>query len=413
MTYSKHLRKSYHFSLVVLFLQCFFFLNSKPVSVAFTSFPVHTVFHTAVLFPKCPGSLTESLRRECIRSDIESKYRTKRRRPIINPVESLKQRFRFLSDRSKLITSAIKEVRGGGESNDGNNPVNKSISAIGNLRNNPIFIPEGMAFPLNGFNLPSKYLQEEELESVVLTEGFIEDRVEKMAKELLNDIVMEHKNLIKTKKAKDGDVIRISCICVLKGSIVYFQRLVSHLQYQIRSQQLPIVVDMEYIKVRSYDGMASTGEVNIVNLPDPTTLANSHVVLVEDIIDTGNTLDKLVPTLLQQVKGNSAAKIYNNGKDVDVEGEDEQEEVDHHGPIAEKKPFFDQSTVLSFRIASLLIKRIPRKNDLLKNINTYLGFSVPNIFLIGYGMDFDEKYRDLNHMCLLTNETIKKLFGKK
>ena len=78
-------------------------------------------------------------------------------------------------------------------------------STIGNLKNQPIYIPPTMGFPPTAFSLPSKYLDSKELKSVVLTEGFIEDRVEKMARELLGDIIKEHHEQTTKKKEEEEE----------------------------------------------------------------------------------------------------------------------------------------------------------------------------------------------------------------
>lgn len=96
---------------------------------------------------------------------------------------------------------------------------------------------------------------------------------------------------------------------------------------------------------------------------DLTSLQNKHTILVEDMIDTGTTLRKLVP-LIQ----------------------------------SEGQP-------CSLRVVSLFQKRLPPE----RNPSTdpipclhVVGFSLPDRFAVGYGMDYNEVYRDLEHLVLLS-----------
>lgn len=96
---------------------------------------------------------------------------------------------------------------------------------------------------------------------------------------------------------------------------------------------------------------------------DLSSLQNKDTILVEDMIDTGTTLRKLVP-LIQ----------------------------------AEGRP-------RSLRVVSLFQKRLPpEKSPSTEPIPCLhvVGFSLPDRFAVGYGMDYNEVYRDLNHLCLLS-----------
>jgi hypoxanthine phosphoribosyltransferase len=136
-------------------------------------------------------------------------------------------------------------------------------------------------------------------------------------------------------------------LAVLKGSFVFAADL-------LRAIDTPLAV--EFIGLRSYIGgrTTSSGVVEItqdVKFP----LGGHHVLIIEDIVDTGLTLDYLTKNLATR------------------------------GP-------------LSIRIAALLhkparaIKKIPID---------YLGFEIPDEFVIGYGLDYDGRYRNLPHIAVL------------
>jgi hypoxanthine phosphoribosyltransferase len=131
-------------------------------------------------------------------------------------------------------------------------------------------------------------------------------------------------------------------IGILKGSVVFMADL-------IRSIDLPINID--FIAVSSYGSeMMSSGVVRI-QYDMKTSIEGRNVLLVEDIVDTGLTLAYLKENL------------------------------------ATRHPH-------SVKICSLLDKKEARKPDIELKID-YVGFEVPNKFLVGYGLDYDENYRNL------------------
>jgi len=131
-------------------------------------------------------------------------------------------------------------------------------------------------------------------------------------------------------------------IGVLNGGVFFAADLFKQLEFEC---------EITFVKLTSYKGMASTGKVNeVIGLDND--VRGRHIVVLEDIIDTGKTLYEFMPRLLQQ--GANSARLVTL----------------LHKPDA-----------LKFEV----------KID-------YIGFSVPNKFLIGYGLDFDQKgrnYRDI------------------
>jgi hypoxanthine phosphoribosyltransferase len=129
-------------------------------------------------------------------------------------------------------------------------------------------------------------------------------------------------------------------ICVLKGAMVFMSDL-------IRAIDLELSID--FIAVSSYGkGTSSTGEVRIIkDLDEP--LAGRDIILVEDILDTGLTLNYLVNS-------------------------------------------FHARGATSVKIVTLLNKPERRKAEVDAD---YIGFTIPDKFVVGYGLDFAERYRNL------------------
>ena len=138
-------------------------------------------------------------------------------------------------------------------------------------------------------------------------------------------------------------------VTVLKGAVVFLADL-------MRAIDVPAEID--FMVVSSYgSGVKSSGVVKIVKDLD-VPLAGKDLLIVEDILDSGLTLSYI--------------------KDLHAS----------RGPA-------------SIKIATLLDKPSRRKVDLVAD---YIGFSVPDEFVIGYGLDYDEKYRNLPYIGILKPE---------
>ena len=138
-------------------------------------------------------------------------------------------------------------------------------------------------------------------------------------------------------------------VTVLKGAVVFLADLM---------RQIDVPAEIDFMVVSSYgSGVKSSGVVKIVKDLD-VPLAGKDILIVEDILDSGLTLSYL------------------------------KELLESRGPR-------------SIRIATLLDKPSRRKVDLQAD---YIGFSVPDEFVIGYGLDYDEKYRNLPYIGILKPE---------
>lgn len=137
-------------------------------------------------------------------------------------------------------------------------------------------------------------------------------------------------------------------VAILKGSVIFFSDLLRH---------LTIHSGVEFMSVASYDGTRSTGVVRILaDLRENP--AGKHILLVEDIADSGVTLDYLKKNLLDR----GAATV---------------------------------------RVCVLLDKKTARKVPVKID---YRGFTVPDKFVVGYGLDHRERYRGLPYIGVLPPE---------
>lgn len=146
----------------------------------------------------------------------------------------------------------------------------------------------------------------------------------------------------------DADYIgkEIVMVAILKGSILFIADLA-------RAVQTPVLID--FMRVASYGaGTSSSGQVEILKDLE-MDIAGRHVLIVEDIIDSGLTLQVLYRRLL------------------------------------EKQP-------ASLRICTLIDKKARREARVPVN---YVGFTMDDGFIVGYGLDLDERYRDLPDIRLV------------
>ncbi len=162
-----------------------------------------------------------------------------------------------------------------------------------------------------------------------LSEEKIKKRISELGKKISDDF-------------KNEDIVIIG---VLKGSFIFLADLV---------REIKVPCKIEFIGVSSYEGTESTGHVRITHDLSAEVM-NKNVVLVEDIVDTGKTIDYL------------------------------SEMIRMRSPK-------------SFKLCALLSK--PDKHELNQKID-YLGFEIGNEFVVGYGLDYDGMYRELPYIGVL------------
>ncbi|CAF1056003.1 unnamed protein product [Rotaria magnacalcarata] len=214
----------------------------------------------------------------------------------------------------------------------------------------PLIIPDSFeGYPLNYFNLPLHYRND--LKSVLIPYGVIQDRIEALASRIFDDL-------------RIGMPEQLVCMCVLKGGYRFFSDLILKIQNENRrrsDRSLPM--SLEFIRTRSYVNDQSSNRLEIIGLSDLKTLKNKNLLIVEDIIDRGVTMATL------------------------------------------KKEFekFEPKTI---RVASLITKR--RKDKVCVFKPDYCGFEIPDHFIVGYALDYNEYFRDVEHICILKESGITK-----
>ena len=174
------------------------------------------------------------------------------------------------------------------------------------------------------------------IESVLITADEIEEKVAEVGKKISEDY--EGKNPI--------------FVGVLKGCFIFMADLMRH---------VTIPCTMDFMSVSSYSGTSSTGAVKI-NKDLNQDIEGRHLILVEDILDSGVTLNYL--------------KTY----------------------LQVRKP-------ASVHIVTLMDKPAHRKAPVYAD---YACFDVPDAFVVGYGLDYNERYRNLPYIGILSPEVYSK-----
>jgi hypoxanthine phosphoribosyltransferase len=166
--------------------------------------------------------------------------------------------------------------------------------------------------------------------SVLITEREINDRLNALANQIKADYAGKP----------------ITLVGALKGAVIFMADLARRLENN---------VELDFVKAHSYGGTESTGTVQL-DMPMETEAAGRHLILVEDIVDTGHTLVFL-------------------------------------------RKYFEAMNPASFKVCTLLDKPERRVDPLAKY--DYLGFEIPDKFVVGYGLDYNQRYRNLPYIGVL------------
>ncbi|XP_071961727.1 hypoxanthine-guanine phosphoribosyltransferase-like [Antedon mediterranea] len=206
-----------------------------------------------------------------------------------------------------------------------------------------IEIPDNSkGYNLDMFCVPKHY--EQYLDSVLIPHGVISDRTERLARNIVKDM------------GEDELVV----LCVLKGGYKFCADLLDYIKALNRNSERSIRMSVDFIRLKSYENDKSSGDIRVIGIDSLSTLAGKNVLIVEDIVDTGRTMKKLL-------------KVVN------------------------------ENSPKSVQVCSLLVKR--GKNEYRP---AYIGFEVPDKFVVGYALDYNEYFRDLNHICIINDEGKKK-----
>ncbi len=178
-----------------------------------------------------------------------------------------------------------------------------------------------------------------DIERILIPRNALARRVAELADELARDL-----------DALDPDA-EIVLIPVLTGSIIFVADLIRHLPHKLR---------IEVVTASSYPGRATTSQGAALAGPLPEDLTGRHVLLIDDILDSGSTL-----TLLR-------------------------EELHRRGPQW-------------LRTCVLLRKQTERARSVPCE---YVGFEIADEFVVGYGLDYDNYYRNLPEIAVLRKDAM-------
>ena len=180
-------------------------------------------------------------------------------------------------------------------------------------------------------------MMEKDIQQVLFSEEELDRRVSELAEQINRDYA-------------DKEILLVS---VLRGSFIFMADLARKITRPCR---------IDFMSVSSYGkGTSSSGQVQITkDLSED--ISGLHVIVIEDILDSGNTL-----SYLQRI-------------------------------LEQRKP-------ASVRLCTLLDKPDRRKVEVAVH---YSGFTIPDAFVVGYGLDYDEKYRNLPYVGILKPEVYTK-----
>jgi len=180
-----------------------------------------------------------------------------------------------------------------------------------------------------------------EIRGVLFHESTIMSRLDEMAAEI----------------SADYGGKEITVVTVLNGSLMFSADLLRRLEMPLR---------LDCLSVSSYHGASTTGVVtfNQLHLPD---VHGRHVLLLDDILDSGHTLHAIRDKLLEE------------------------------------------TNPLSVKVCVLLRKDVPRQRELEAD---YIGFDIANEFVVGYGLDYMERFRNLPYIGVISEEAIVKYAPK-
>ncbi|KAJ8396789.1 hypothetical protein AAFF_G00013880 [Aldrovandia affinis] len=195
-------------------------------------------------------------------------------------------------------------------------------------------------YSLDLFTYPEHYCGD--LESVYIPHGVIMDRTERLARNIMDDI-------------GDHDIV---VLCVLKGGYKFCADLVEFIKALSRNSNKSLLMRVDFIRLKSYLNDHSTEDLHILGGEDLSVLRGKNVLIVEAIVDTGKTMKALL-THVETFKPKMV------------------------------------------RVAGLLVKRVPNG---VGGLPDYVGFEIPNRFVVGYALDYNEYFRDLNHICVISEQ---------
>jgi len=176
-----------------------------------------------------------------------------------------------------------------------------------------------------------------DISNIIVSTEQIESRVYELARQIDQDY---------------SGVEQLLLIGILRGAFIFMADLTRHLQ-------IPHVVD--FMALTSYNKNVSSGEVRIL-MDSRESIRGQHILIVEDIVDSGGTLNHLYHT------------------------------------IQEREPA---------SLHSCILVRKKREQHPLQIPVRYIGFEIPDVWVVGYGLDYDNRYRTLPYIAELSPDVYK------
>lgn len=216
----------------------------------------------------------------------------------------------------------------------------------------PIDIPDSFkGYPIESFCL--QHVPREDLDSVLVPGGLVKDRIERLGLDIAHDLQNEE----------------FYALCVLRGGYQFFNQLLDVIRQYHRlntdesnigiKQGVARRIHVEFIRLVSYEDDASVGNVKIIGIENLKCLRNQNILIVEDIIDSGHTMSTLLEALHKE-----APK--------------------------------------TIRVASLFYKRTAK--NLTHYRPDYIGIELPDLFIVGCNLDYNNYFRDIQHVCVISKK---------
>ena len=212
-------------------------------------------------------------------------------------------------------------------------------------------IGEDIKFSKELFTMPDENYSE--IDHILIPEGLIKSRIEKMAQTIYDDYAKNHRSN------------PLQIFVIMNGAFQYFSDLQLYLKKVREYKAERLEYEVHFVKVKGYvDTESMLERIEDSVLPE-AMIKGQDILIVEDVYDSGNCMDILM------------------------------KHINNYEPA-------------SLRSAVLLHKCNP-KNLKYNYRADYIGFTTPgDRFLVGYGVDYNEHFRDLSHICVISKEGIEK-----
>lgn len=220
-------------------------------------------------------------------------------------------------------------------------PVSKYKGKAIVIDRNSYIEPDLICFPIQA---------QEYIHNIVIADGLINDRIEKLASQIIEDY----------------SETKLTILVIMKGAVVFANSLQNKISEVAKAnKKVRNDIFYEYITVSSYNNDKSTGVIKLKSSESVlTNLKGDNVLVIEDMFDSGKSMFLL-------------------------------------------REFLEKFEFKTLKFAVLFLKKNPINLQYLIDFD-YLGFVVPNDFMVGFGLDYNECFRDLQHLCTINKLGIEK-----